>query len=304
MKTETVERLNNSLTDSDVLAKLSKLPLKARGIVEGTFSGIHKSPNKGSSVEFSQYRKYVHGDDISTLDWKVLARTDRYYVKEFEADTNMRCHVVIDCSKSMAFPNEKDGKLSQAIKMAFTIAQIAVLQGDAVGLQCFSEKIIQDIPARNNPGHIKNIREILLAMKAEGKTDIVTVLHNMAEKIRRRAMIILFSDLFTEDVDRLLDCFQHMKHRKHDLAVFHLIAKEELDFEFDRPVRFKDLEMQSVLLAEPAQIKQFYLSELDKYLKKIRTACAEFNVDYRFADTSIHYAEHLKNFMLDRMRRK
>ncbi len=305
MKKEITEHIDDRLTDPKVLAKLSRLTLHARGVVEGSFSGIHRSHNKGASVEFAQYRKYAPGDDISSLDWKVLARTDKFYVKEFETDTNMRCHILLDCSGSMAFKgNSAISKILVARKIAATLAQIAVMQGDATGLQCFSEKIFHDIPARNNPRHLKNIIDTMLSVKPDGKADMATVLHNLAEKIKRRALIILISDLFTENIDGLLDCFQHMRHRKHDLAVFHLIDKQELEFNFDRPIRFRDMESSFFLQSDPTHIRQRYLLEIDSYLQKIRKACLEFNVDYRLTDSSIPYDEHLKNFLLSRMKRK
>jgi uncharacterized protein (DUF58 family) len=293
------------LTDPEVLAKLSRLVLRARGVVEGSFSGIHRSHNKGSSVEFAQYRKYTPGDDISRLDWKVLARTDRFFVKEFEADTNMRCHIILDSSGSMGFAGQGGiPKIAVARKMAATIAQLAVMQGDAAGLQCFSEKVSCDIPARNNPRHLKNIFDTILSVEPKGRTDIVSVLHSLAEKIRRRALVILISDLFTDDLDGLLDCFQHMRHRKHDLSVFHLMDRQELEFEFDRPVRFKDMESGAFIQTDPAHIRRTYLAELASFVDKIRKGCLEYKVDYRFADVSTPYEEQIRSFMLSRMRRK
>ncbi len=291
----------SSLIDPDVMAGLSRLSLRARGLVEGSFSGMHKSPHRGSSVEFSQYRKYVPGDDISNVDWRVYARSDRFYIKEFDADTNLRCHLVVDCSGSMGFESGGVSKLDYAKKNAATLAQILVQQGDAVGLQCFSEGLQNDIPAHGGARHLGNIFSILSGLRCGGDTRIVNVLHDLAEKIRRRAMIIVFSDLFTE-VEPLLDCFQHMKFRKHDLVVFHLLSRAEREFEFDRSIRFLDMEKSFSMVTEPAMVRQDYLREFNSYLARMKDGCREFHVDYRALDIETQYDKVLADFMLERQR--
>ena len=288
-----------TLIDPDVLARLSRLSLKARGVVEGTFSGMHKSPHRGSSVEFSQYRKYVQGDDVNNIDWRVYAKTDRFYIKEFEADTNLRCHLVLDCSGSMGFAGKGGRKLDYARKAAATLAQILVQQGDAVGLQCFSNGLIHDIPARGSAKHLGNIFTLLSDTESAGETHIIDILHDLAEKIHRRAMIIVFSDFFT-DVEPLLDCFQHMKFRKHDLAIFHLISPEEREFEFDRSIRFMDMESPFSMVTDPAIIRKDYLREFDTYLKRMKEGCREFHVDYREINIERPYDEVLAEFLLER----
>ncbi|MCX6986292.1 MAG: DUF58 domain-containing protein [Lentisphaerae bacterium] len=288
--------------DPQVLARLSKLNVVARGLVEGSFTGMHKSPHKGSSVEFAQYRKYVPGDDIKNVDWKIYAKTDRFYIKEYEADTNLRCHLVVDSSASMGFKGRHGSKLDYTKRMAATLAQLLILQGDAVGLQCFNEKVTKDIPARGSPKHLRNIFEILSEVKPEGKTRIVDVLHHLAEKIRKRAMIIVFSDFFT-DIEEILDCFQHMRFRKHDLAVFHLMDPEELNFDFDRSTRFLDMESSFSIVTEPAIIKNEYLKELNHYLDRMMLGCREFHVDYRFTNISRTYDSVLSEFLLSRQRK-
>jgi uncharacterized protein (DUF58 family) len=292
----------DGIVDPEVIAKLSRLQVRARGLVEGSFSGMHRSPHRGSSVEFSQYRKYVHGDDIKNVDWNVYAKTDRFYIKEFEADTNLRCHLLLDCSASMGYAgNHGISKFKYARKMIAVLAQLLVQQGDAVGLQCFNEAITHDIPARNNPRHLRNIFDTLQGMSPGGGTEVVKELHNLAEKIHRRALIIVFSDFFT-DIDELLDCFQHMRYRKHDLAVFHLLHKDELDFNFDRSIRFLDLESSFAMVAEPELIRQDYQRELRDYLKRMRQGCDEFKVDYRFTEISTPYDKILTEFLLSRQK--
>ena len=292
----------NNLTDPEVLAKLSRLDVRARGLVEGSFSGMHKSPHRGSSVEFAQYREYTPGDDIGNLDWRVYARTDRFYIKEFEADTNLRCHLVIDTSGSMGFGGKHGTKLEMAKKCAATLAHLLIRQGDAVGLQCFDDKLRRDIPARGGPKHLGTILNTLSDITPSGETQIVDTLHDLAEKIRRRAMIVVFSDFFT-DAEELLDCFQHMRHRKHDLAIFQLIDDEELSFDFDRSIRFLDLETKFSILAEPSLVRNDYLREINAHLERLKLGCREFRVEHRMARLSRPYGDILTEFILERQRR-
>jgi uncharacterized protein (DUF58 family) len=293
--------IKREFLDPHVLARLKRLQIYARGLVEGTFAGIHKSPHRGSSVEFSQYRKYEPGDDPKKVDWTVYARTDRFYVKEFEAETNLRCYLMIDASGSMGYGAEHGSKIDYARRMAATLAQLLIQQGDAVGLQCFSERVLSDVPPRSHAKHLHFMFDVLQDLKPHGTTDLVKVLHDLAEKIRRRAMVIVFSDLFTE-VAPLLDCFQHLRHRKHDVAVFHLLDQTELDFEFSRPIRFLDMESSFSLVSEPAMIRNEYLRAVDEYMGEMRQGCTEFGVDYRTVSLAESYEDVLATWILERMR--
>ncbi len=289
--------------DPKVLSTMGRLTLQARTLVEGSFSGKHKSPHRGASVEFSQYRKYVPGDDIKNIDWRVYGRSDRFYIKEFEADTNLRCYLVIDCSGSMGYASAGMSKFDIARRMSATLAHLLVQQGDAVGLQCFTDALLQDIPPRTNAKHLRAIFDVLESAEPSGRTDIVNVLHNLAEKIRRRALVIVFSDFFT-DVPPLLDCFQHFVYRKHDLVVFHVVDQEERDFSMARPVRFVDLEGGGSMVTDPGLIRSRYLRVFSDYMDSMREGCLQFNVDYRLSLTSASYEKVLTDFLLDRMRRK
>jgi uncharacterized protein (DUF58 family) len=287
--------------DTGVLARLSQLELIARGPMEGSVSGRHQSPHRGSSVEFAEYRKYVAGDDPRHLDWRVLARSDRFYLKEFEADTNLRCYLLLDCSGSMAFGADSRTKFAYARRLAATLAYLAMLQGDAVGLTCCAEQIVRDIPPRRNPAHLQHIFDALAAASPSGETGLVAALHTVAEKIRRRALVIVFSDLFS-DPAALLRCFQHLRFRKHDLAVFHLLDRTELEFRFDRPIRFIDMENSASVVAEPGLIYPRYRAALDQYLDTMRKGCREFKVDYRLVTTDQDYEKVLADFLLARMK--
>ncbi len=271
--------------------------------MSGSMSGRHKSPHRGSSVEFAEYRKYAPGDDIRLLDWRVYARTDRFYLKEFEADTNLRAYFVLDGSASMGFAGAGKSKLAVARRLAATLAYLLVQQGDAVGFAGVSETGPADIPARRNAAHLGNLFSALNALRPAGKTDLVAALHKLAEKIPRRSLVILFSDCFAE-VEALLQCFQHLRFRRHDLVVFHLLDRAELEFRFARPTRFVDLESPFTLLAEPENIRQRYLAELRRFLDRLKTGCREFKTEYRQVVTDEDYEKVIAAFLIERARKK
>lgn len=286
--------------DPQVLSRLSQYLLTTPLPMIGTVTGHHKSPHKGASVEFAEYRKYVPGDDIRRLDWRVYARTDRFYVKEFEADTNLRCYLVIDSSGSMDFHSEgRDSKLHYSRKLAATLAYLAIQQGDAVGIHCFGEDKIVDVPPRRNPTHLKVIFDALEKVKANGKTNLITLLHEFAERIKQRALVIIFSDFFC-DLNELINCFQHLRFQKHDLALFHLLDPQELEFPFEYPTRFVDMEVSGSLLTEPSIVKKQYLKSLGEFLDAISFNCRQFNADYRRVLTNEDYEKVLANFLLER----
>ncbi|MGI8966250.1 MAG: DUF58 domain-containing protein [Limisphaerales bacterium] len=291
----------SSLLDPIVLARLMNQPLLSRFPMEGTVSGQHKSPHRGSSVEFAEYRNYAPGDDIRRLDWRVFGRTDRFYMKEFEAETNLRCYFVLDCSASMSFAAKNNSRFDFARKLVATLAYLIIHQGDAAGLICVGEKTIHEIPPRRNPAHLQTILEILENSKPKGETGLIPVLHELAEKIRRRALVIVLSDFFC-DPEKLLSCFQHLRFQKHDLAVFHLLDRAELDFQFDRPLRFVDLENNFSLVTEPAIIREQYLQQIRRFLELLRAGCQEFNADYYQVITDENYEKVLSDFLSKRAR--
>jgi uncharacterized protein (DUF58 family) len=288
-----------SLLDPQVLSRLMAQPLMSRFPMEGTISGQHKSPHRGSSVEFAEYRNYVPGDDIRRLDWRVFGRTDRFYLKEFEAETNLRCYMVIDASGSMAFSGETGSKLEFARKLAATLAYLVIHQGDAAGLLCAGPKNTTEIPPRRTPAHLQLITETLLGLEARGETNLGPMLHDLAEKIRPRALIVVISDLF-HDPEELLGALQHLRFKKHDIAVFHLLDEAEVKFEFDRPIRFVDLESSGSLVTEPALIRDQYLAELNAFLHRMQTGCREFKADYRRVITNQGYERVLADFLVER----
>ena len=294
-------KMNGSnLLDSKVLARLAGLPMSARFPMEGSVSGHHKSPHRGSSVEFAEYRNYVPGDDIRRLDWRVFGRTDRFYLKEFEAETNLRCYFVLDCSGSMGFSKDGESKLAFASRMIATLAYLILHEGDAAGLLCAADKVVAEIPPRRNPAHLKLLVDTLENAKPKGDTGLVRALHDLAEQIRRRAVVIIFSDLFC-DLAPLMGSLQHLRFQKHDVAIFHLLDRAELTFQFDRPVRFVDMESHLSLVTEPAGIRDEYLRQLGLYLEQIQSGAREFGVDYRRVVTSENLEQVLAKFLGDRI---
>lgn len=287
--------------DPQVLARLMPQPLLTRLPMQGSVSGHHKSPHRGSSVEFAEYRNYTPGDDIRRLDWRVFARSDRFYLKEFEAETNLRCYLVIDCSGSMGFEGKSGTKFDYARRLAATLAYLVVHHGDAAGLLSVGSKLVREVPPRRTPSHLQTIFEVLEESRAEGETGLVSALHDIAEKVRSRAMIIVISDLFC-DPDELLSCFQHLRFQKHDVAIFHLLDRMEIDFKFDRPVRFEDMESHFNLVTEPANIRDEYLRQLELFLERLRLGCNEFKADYRRVITDQDYGKVLADFLVERAR--
>jgi len=292
---------DSQLLDSAVLNRLMHLTLLARSPMEGSVSGHHKSPHRGSSVEFAEYRNYVPGDDIRRLDWRVFARTDRFFMKEFEAETNLRCYFVLDCSGSMKFGGANRTKLDYAKRMAATLAYIAVHQGDAVGLACPGAGKTLEIPPRRNPSHLKLILETLEKSEPRGATSLIPVLHDLAEKVRRRALVVVISDFFC-DLEPLLNCFQHLRFQKHDLALFQLLDRAEVEFHFDRPVRFVDLESSLNIVAEPASIRDEYLRQFRDFMARLREGCHEFGAEYRQVITDQPYDKPVADFLVERAR--
>ena len=293
-------QMQRDFLEPHVLGRLGALPLHARFPMLGNVAGRHRSPIRGSSIEFAAYRKYVPGDDTRRLDWRAFARSDRFYIKEFEADTNLRLCLVVDTSGSMAFGNEQTNKLDYARRVAGTLAYLASQQGDAVGLYCAGTQFIKEIPPKRNAAHLKHVLDELALAKADGETGLAEALHEAAERVPQRALIVILSDLFVPP-ETLKDCFQHLRFRKHDVAVFHLLEQNELDFEFDRPTRFLDLEGGAPILADPNLIANQYRRAMAKYMEDIRLVMRDAVVDYNHVRIDDPYDDVLASFLLSRL---
>ena len=293
------EDLYRKYVDPAVLARLMAQPFQARMPMEGTVSGYHKSPHRGSSVEFAEYRNYVPGDDLRRLDWRVLARTDRYYMKEFEAETNLRCFLVLDCSGSMGYRANDAGRMDLAKRLIATLSYLILQQGDAIGLVCVNQDTPLELPARRNPSHMRLLLEILDRAKPEGPTHLIQAVHHLAEKIPRRTQVIIFSDCFCEPKE-LLNAIQHLRFHKHDITLFHMLDRTELEFRFDRPIRFVDLESTYSLISDPSLVRDEYLRVLQEYVTALRSGCLEFKVDYRQITTDQKDQQILADYLIER----
>jgi uncharacterized protein (DUF58 family) len=294
-------RRPRSFLDAQVLARLANVPLFSRRPMQGTVSGRHPSPHRGSSVEFAEYRKYVPGDDLRRLDWRVYGRSDRFFVKEFEADTNLRCCFILDTSGSMAFGSTGMTKIEYARKLAGSLGYLAVQQGDAVGVSCVAKGIVRSLPPTRNPAHLRTFFDILEQANPHGDTHLVPVLHELSETIRQRALIVIMSDLFVEP-EQLRGCFQHLRFRKHDVAVFHLLDPLELTFDFRRPMRFLDMEGGPSIFAEPNEIAARYHKALDIYQSALRAIVLESAVDFHRVSLADNYEQVLARFLVGRAR--
>lgn len=260
---------------------------------------MHRSPHRGSSLEFAEYRKYVPGDDTRRLDWRAYGRSDRYYIKEFEADTNLRLCLIVDTSGSMNYSNGVQTKLDYARRIAGSLAFLASQQGDAVGLYCAGKEFYKEIKPKRNAAHLRVVLDELSGLKGQGETGLAQALHEAAEKIRQRALVVVISDLFIQPAE-LSNCFQHLRYRKHDVVVFHLLEQQEIAFEFDRPMRFVDLEGGAATLADPSIVAGEYRKAVKKYLEDMKDVVRDAAVDYNRISIDEHYGDVLARFLLER----
>jgi uncharacterized protein (DUF58 family) len=294
------DKIQRDFLDPRVLARLMALPLHARTAMLGSVSGKHRSPVRGSSLEFAQYRKYVPGDDTRRLDWRTWGRSDRFYIKEFEADTNLRLCLILDASGSMGYGKDAATRLDYAKKLAGTLAYLAAHQGDAVGLWTVNSKVTHEIPAKRGASHLGVVLDQLAGVKPSGETRLGEVLHEAAEKIRQRALVVILSDLFVPPAD-LKSGLQHLRFRKHDTAVFHLLDQHELDFDFDRPARFVDMEGREPVLADPSMIARQYREAVRLYLEELEEVKRTTAVDYHRLKLHENYEEAVARFLLGRI---
>jgi uncharacterized protein (DUF58 family) len=282
-----------------VLGRLMALPLHARQAMLGNVSGKHRSPIRGSSLEFAQYRKYVPGDDTRRLDWRTWGRSDRFYIKQFEADTNLRLCLLLDTSGSMEFGPEGATRFDYARKLAGALGYFAAEQGDAVGLWSLADKPVE-IPARRGAAHLGQVLDRLGDLRPMGGTTLLAALHEAAEKVRQRALVIIFSDFFVPPAE-LKSAFQHLRFRKHDVAAFHLLDQRELDFDFDRPARFLDMEGGDTILADPSLIARNYREAVRRYLAEMDEVVRTTGVDYHRIRLHESYEGALVRFLLARL---
>jgi uncharacterized protein (DUF58 family) len=269
----------------DELARIARLELRARKVVEGFVSGLHRSPYFGQSVEFVQHREYVPGDDTRRIDWKLWSRSDRYYLKQFEEDTNVRVMLLVDGSESMQFASGSISKFDYACTAAAAVAMLALRQNDAVGVSLFDQQVQSLVPASSRHNHLRTVLSGLSTATSGGKTDMRNVLHRVAETLSRRSIILLFSDLFCSR-DELFQGLQVLKQRKHDVMIVHVIDEQEMRFDFSGTLQFLGLEDSGRLTCDPAALRSGYLQAFDRFLETVRRRCAGSGIEYRLTNTS------------------
>ena len=290
------------LFDADAVARGEALGLLARKIVEGYRVGDHRSPFQGFAIEFAQHREYVPGDDMRHLDWKVLGRSDRYYVKQYEQDTNYEARILVDVSSSMNYASGKLSKLHYAKALAACLAHVILSQRDAVGLSLFDSVPREDIPRTDNLSRIQHIMDRLAAFESSGQTHVASALEQVARRARGRGLVLLLSDLF-DDEEEIYQGLQRLSFAGQEVIVFHVLDPAELTFPFDGTCQFQDLEGTAVLQAAPADIRKSYLKTFDAYRARVRQACERSDVHYVLADTGRSLVETLGGYLAFRRMR-
>ncbi len=274
-----------SFLDPAVVARLGTLELKARTIVEGFLSGLHRSPFKGFSVEFAEYRQYIPGDDLSTIDWKVYARSDRYYVKKFEEETNLDCHLLLDVSGSMAYGSHHGmSKFEYGACLAASLGYLMNRQRDAVGLTAFDENIVTMLPASSRPGHLRALLVTLDRLTTGRQTNVAKPLHQLADMLTKRGLVVLISDLL-DDPDEIVRGLKHFQFRGIDVIVFHILDADEIDFPFERATRFEDLETSEEIMAVPEVVREHYLQQIGNLIERYRRELGASGIDYQLLNT-------------------
>ena len=290
--------------DPAVIARLGTMELKARTVVEGFLSGLHRSPFKGFSVEFAEYRQYLPGDDLSTLDWKVYARTDRHYVKKFEEETNLECHLLLDVSGSMAYRGAAPmSKIEYGSVLAAALAFLMNRQRDATGLIAFDERIVFRLPAGARPGHLHALLLALERMEVGKKSDVGRPLHQLAEALMKRSLVVVISDLL-DDPEPIVRGLRHLKFRGTDVVVFQVLDPNELTFPFKGSSRFRDLESSEEVVTEPTKVRTGYLRELAGLTLHYDRSLRGAGIDYVQLDTSQPLDFALLAYLDARSRRK
>lgn len=268
------------------LAELGGLHLAARRIVEGYLTGLHRSPLQGHSVEFAEHREYVPGDDLRYVDWKVFGRSDRYFLKQFEEETNLSCYLLLDSSESMSYRSNEDGfsKFEYARILAAALGYLVIQQQDAAGLACFSDRVSDFVRAAGTPPHLKQMIDVLDQSVCGGKTTLGPMLHDLSNQIRKRSVVIVISDLFDDPASLALG-LKRLHHRRHDVRVLQVLDPAELEFPFEEPTLFHGLEQLPDQMAEPRSLRQAYLDEFSSFLQDVRRVCRELGFTHTVART-------------------
>ena len=283
----------------EVVSRLKNMSLRARLVVEGFITGLHRSPYHGFSVEFSEYRQYMPGDEIRHIDWKVYGKTNRFYIKQFEEETNLKSYLLVDISGSMGYSSQGITKLEYASYLAAALGYLMIEQRDAVGLVTYDEKIRKYLPPRSMKSYLPQILGELEKVKCSELTDIAQTFHEMAERIQRRGLIIILSDLYDEP-DRVISGLKHFRHKKHEVIVFHILDPLEISFNFKRNAVFKDMETGEQLTTQPWHIKADYQKRVKQFIENYKRQCRLNRIDYVPLDTSLDFDYALMEYLTKR----
>jgi uncharacterized protein (DUF58 family) len=288
--------------DPLTLAKVRGLELQARLVVEGYISGMHKSPYHGFSVEFAQHREYVPGDDIKHIDWKVYARTGRFYLKQYEEETNLICWLLLDCSESMKYGSTAISKFDYACMASAALSYLVLHQSDSIGFATFDNQVRSYLKPSGQHSHLKEIVHRMNGGTGAEKSRLGPILHDFAERLKRRSIVFLVSDMF-DDVDELISGMKHLRHRRHEVVLWHVMDAAELTFPFQEATLFKGLEQYPELLTDPRSLRKSYLEQVEAFTEGLKRGCRDLNVDYvpLRTDTPMHVA--LSSYLAKRLGR-
>lgn len=295
---------NSHSLDPKTLAQLKGLQLRARHIVEGYVAGLHRSPYRGFSIEFAEHREYAPGDDLRYVDWKVFGRTDKFYLKQYEDETNLIVYLVLDTSESMRYKSSEAAlsKLEYAQCLAAAIGWLVLQQQDAVGLITFDDQIRSFVRPSGNPSHLQDLLHAMDPAETNVKTRTGPIFHELAERLTKRGVVIILSDLF-DNVNTMLAGLKHFRHRRHDVAMFHVLDPIEIDFSLSGPLLFKGLEQYPEVLADPRALRRAYLDEVQHFLQTVKAGCHAQSADYQLMRTDRAFDMALSSYMASRMSR-
>jgi len=299
----TVAAQGRNYLDPVVLEKVKRLDLRARLVVEGYITGQHRSPYNGFAIEFATHREYSPGDEIKHIDWKVWSKTDRLYIKEYEEETNLRCTILLDCSKSMRYGDAEEGmsKFDYGATVAACLTHLLQQQQDAVGLVTFDNKVVKNLPASSHPSHRKLVMHTLQETVPDNRTDVSDVFRELVQQIPRRGLVVLISDLFV-DLPTLEQSLRHFRHRRHEVVVFQVMHDHELTFPFQDNTLFRGLEMDLQLHAEPRALRKAYLEAVDRFQHQVRKTCARNGIDHLLLNTTEPLDAALTGYLAFRQR--
>jgi uncharacterized protein (DUF58 family) len=282
------------------ISKLNSLELRARLVVEGFMVGLHKSPYHGFSVEFTEHRPYMQGDGLKDIDWKVYGKTEKFFIKQYEEETNLKSYILLDTSKSMLFASEGNiSKLEYATTLVAGLSYLMVKQQDAVGLTLYSDKINKYFPPKTSKAYLQELLKHLAELSASDKTNTASCLNSIAEKIKRRGLVIIVSDFF-DDINSILSALKHFRYQKNEVIVFQIMDPLERSFSFGKDAIFKDLETEDEITTQPYQIQKAYKEAMENFISKIKTECLNSNIEYNLIETSTPFDKALFSYIQKR----